>query len=69
MILEHLLDHIYFIRCQLLHAVATFGSRLNRTSLRRCSTMLGPLVPAMLLVLIDHGAHEDWGPMCFPPVS
>lgn len=69
MILEHLLDRIYFIRCQLLHGAATFGSRLNRTSLRRCSTMLGHLVPVMLLVLIDHGANEDWGPMCYPPVS
>jgi hypothetical protein len=29
--------------------------------------MLGHLLPAMLQVWIDHGADEDWGPLCYPP--
>ncbi|MEX2215959.1 MAG: hypothetical protein WD768_17740 [Phycisphaeraceae bacterium] len=69
LILEALLDRIYFMRCQLIHGAATFGSKLNRTSLRRCSTMLGLLLPATILVIINCGADEDWGPMCYPPVT
>lgn len=67
LILERLLERIYFLRCQLVHGGATFGGRLNRTVLRRCSTMLGHLLPAILLALIDHGYDEDWGPLCYPP--
>jgi len=29
--------------------------------------MLGHLLPALLLVIIDHGYEEDWGPLCYPP--
>lgn len=55
------------MRCQLVHGAATHNSRLTRTSLRRCSTMLDHLLPAVLVVLIDHGADADWGPLCYPP--
>ena len=68
-ILDRLMERIYLMRCQLVHGAATHGSRLNRTSLRRCSTMLGHLIPSILVVLIDHGADEDWGPMCYPPMD
>lgn len=69
LILERLLERIYLLRCQLVHGAATFGGRLNRRSARNCATMLGHLLPAMLLVLIDHGADEDWGIMCYPPTQ
>ena len=48
---------------------ATYGGKLNRTSLKHCVTMMQRLLPAMLLVWIDHGADEDWGPMCYPPMG
>jgi N-acetylglutamate synthase-like GNAT family acetyltransferase len=66
-ILDHLIDRIYLMRCQLMHGAATFGGNLNRDSLRRCSTMLAHLVQATLLVIVDQGADEDWGAMCYPP--
>jgi hypothetical protein len=69
LILERLMERIYMIRCQLVHGAATYGGQLNRTSLRHCVTMLGHLMPAILLVLIDHGADEDWGIMCYPPMD
>ena len=47
----------------------TYGGKLNRTSLRHCVTMMQRLLPALLLVWIDHGADEDWGPMCYPPMG
>ena len=31
--------------------------------------VLGWLLPTTLQVWIDHGADEDWGPMCYPPMQ
>ncbi len=68
LILDRVLERIYLLRCQLVHGASTFGSQLNRKSLKRCTMMLGHLLPAVQLVLIDHGADEEWGPMCYPPL-
>lgn len=67
MILDRTIERVYMLRCQLVHGAATFGGRMNRASLRRCSAMLTHLLPATLTVMIDHGADVDWGPMCYPP--
>ena len=69
LIIEALLDRIYLLRCQLVHGAATYGSKLNRGSLRRCCIMLDHLLTAVMNVIIDCGADEDWGPMCYPPVG
>ena len=69
LILERLMERIYMIRCQLVHGAATHGGQLNRASLRHCVTMLGHLMRPTLLILIDHGADEDWGIMCYPPMN
>lgn len=67
--LDHVLDRVYLLRCQLMHGAATCGSQLNRTSLRHVTCLLGHLMRAMLLVMIDHGADEDWGLLCYPPLE
>jgi hypothetical protein len=67
-VMGRLVERLYFQRCQLVHGAATFDSQLNRASLRHCSTMLGHLLPALLLAIIDHGADEDWGALCYPPL-
>jgi hypothetical protein len=59
---------VYLLRCQLVHGAATFGSRLNRIALRQCTNIMRLLLTAMLLVWVDHGADEDWGLLCYPPV-
>ncbi|MAG92502.1 MAG: hypothetical protein CMJ48_01950 [Planctomycetaceae bacterium] len=69
MVLDQLLDRIYLMRCQLVHGAATYGGKLNRTSLKRCVWMMQRLLPVFLMVWIDHGADEDWGPMCYPPLA
>lgn len=69
MILDRLIERVYFLRCQLVHGAATYNGSLNRTAIRRCSTMMGHLLPAMLSVWIDDGAGEDWGIMCYPPMK
>ncbi len=68
-ILDRTLERIYLQRCQLVHGAATRSSRLNRVSLGRCRTMLGHILTATILVIIDHGADEDWGPLCYPPTD
>lgn len=68
-VLDRLLDRIYLLRCQLAHGASTFGGKLNRGALQRCNRMLSHLLTAMALVVIDHGADEDWGLMCYPPVN
>ena len=68
-ILDNVVERIYVLRCQLIHGAATFGGKLNRRSLRRCTQMLGHLLPAVLLVWIDFGADEDWGILCYPPMQ
>lgn len=67
LILSRLLERIYLLRCQLVHGAATFGGQLNRSVLELCTDMLGQLLPAILLVIIDNGHNEDWGPLCYPP--
>lgn len=68
LVMDRLMERIYLLRCQLVHGAATYNSNLNRTAIRRCSTMLGHLLHAVLGVWIDHGADEDWGSMCYPPM-
>lgn len=69
MILERCLERVYLLRCQLIHGAATYGGKLNRTSLRRCVMMLACLLPAMLKVFADRGADRDWGLLCYPPMN
>jgi hypothetical protein len=69
MIFVRLLERIYLLRCQLVHGAATYGGKLNRESLKRCVSMLRHFLNAVALVIIDHGANEDWGTMCFPPLN
>ena len=69
MIAEQLLERIYLLRCQVIHGAATYGSQLNREALRHCTTMMRLLIPAILQVWIECGSEQDWGPLCYPPVS
>ena len=48
MILDELLARVYLMRCQLVHGAATYGGKLNRTSLKRCVMMMQRLLPACL---------------------
>ena len=68
MIMDRLIERIYLLRCQLVHGAATYNSSLNRTATKHCSMMMDHLLRAFLLVWINHGADEDWGSMCYPPL-
>ncbi|MCY2986594.1 MAG: HEPN domain-containing protein, partial [Planctomycetota bacterium] len=68
-ILDQVVERVYLLRCQLVHGAATLGSRLNRTALKHCTILMRLLLPAVLLVWIDRGAEEDWGLLCYPPLT
>lgn len=68
LILERVVERIYFLRCQLAHGASTFNSSLNRTATRRCVQMMDHLLRAFLQVWIEYGAGEDWGILCYPPL-
>lgn len=69
LILARVMERVYLLRCQLVHGAATQGGKLNRASLCSCTQFLNKLMPALLLVMIDHGHTEDWGLMCYPPLT
>ncbi len=69
MVLDEVFERIYLMRCQLVHGAATYGSKLNRKSLKHCVMMLRQLLPVVMLVLVDDGVDEDWGALCYPPVE
>lgn len=68
-IAEQVLERVYLLRCQLVHGAATLNSKLNRVALKHCTTLMNLLLPTFLLIWIDHGADEDWGLLCYPPVT
>jgi hypothetical protein len=67
MILDRLIERIYLLRCQIVHGASTCRGKWNRAALRRCSAMLETLIYTALLIVIDHGADQDWGTLCYPP--
>ncbi|MFP4225028.1 MAG: hypothetical protein ACLFVN_13290, partial [Phycisphaeraceae bacterium] len=69
LVLDRLIERIYLLRCQIMHGAAACGSRLNHQCLRRRTTMLGHLLPAVLAVWIAQGTGEDGGVMCYPPLG
>lgn len=66
-ILEQLLDRVGLLRDQVTTGSATCDGRLNRSAIARCCELMDALLPALLVVVIDHGAAHDWGPLCYPP--
>jgi hypothetical protein len=69
LILELALERIAVLRGQIVHGAATRGSRLNRESLQRCRKVMEALLPAMLQLVIEHRADDDWPPLCYPPIE
>jgi hypothetical protein len=57
------------VRNQLVHGGSTYGGQLNRSAVRRASTMLDHLLTCFLQVLMEHGYVDDWGELCYPPIE
>ena len=66
-ILRLLFERLYVMRNQVFHGASTKGSYLNRRTLSASANILMDLLPACLAIMIENGASEDWGGICFPP--
>ncbi|HBN77439.1 MAG TPA: hypothetical protein DD473_16860 [Planctomycetaceae bacterium] len=69
LILDRVVERIYFLRCQIVHGAATYDSQLNRSAIQLCTELLDPLIRSFLLIWAQRGVEEDWGGMCYPPQS
>jgi hypothetical protein len=66
-VLNQVMQRLYVLRGQIVHGASSGGSRLNRTSLRYCLELLTIFVPVILEIAIEHGCHDDWPELCYPP--
>ncbi len=68
-LLDRVLERIELLHNQLVHGAASFDSKLNRQAVHQSIELMSLLMPAMLLVIIDHGSDADSAPLCYPPLQ
>lgn len=66
-VLGVLFNRIYTLRNQIMHGGATWNSSVNRDQLRDCASLLGKLVPVIILLMLDN-PDTLWGDACYPVV-
>jgi hypothetical protein len=66
-VLAELLDRCALVHAQLAQGGATYGSRANRTVLKRTAMALDAVALAAIQVTVNHGYADDWGALCWPP--
>jgi Apea-like HEPN len=62
------MERVYVVRGQLVHGAPTRGSELNRATLRQSREVLEGLLLPILEIVIERGAHDEWPPLCYPPI-
>ena len=62
------LERLYCLRNQLIHGGATFGSKLNRTTLRDANNILLHVVPIIIDFLLEENS-VDWGEINYPVIK
>lgn len=60
-------DRLYVLRNQLVHGGATWNSQVNRAQLTDAVSILGTLVPLMLVVMMEH-PEQGYGDALYPVV-
>lgn len=66
-VLGGVLDRCALVHAQLALGGSTYGSRENRTVLKRAAMALDAVSVAAIQVVINHGYSDDWGALCWPP--
>jgi hypothetical protein len=62
------IERVYAFRGQLVHGAATRGSELNRLTLQQCREVLEGLLMPIMNIVIERGCHDNWPPLCYPPI-
>jgi hypothetical protein len=68
-LLGQVVDRLYVLRGQLVHGASTGGGRLNRKPLSYCLQLLTEVLPLVIHVVLEHGCHDDWPDLCYPPIA
>ena len=67
-VLGVMFNRIYTLRNQLIHGGATWNGRVNRDQLRDCCSLLGKLVPLVILIMLE-SPNTLWGDANYPVVG
>jgi hypothetical protein len=66
-LLSQLLERAALVHAQLARGGASYGSRENRTVLKRTSMLLDRLALVFVQIVTNHGYADEWGDLCWPP--
>jgi hypothetical protein len=66
-VLSLLLERAALVHAQLARGGASYGSRENRTALKRASMLLDRLAIVFVQIVTNHGYADEWGDLCWPP--
>ena len=66
-VLSLLLERAALVHAQLAGGGSTYGSKENRTVLKRTCMLLDVLAMAFVQIVTHHGYADDWGGLCWPP--
>jgi hypothetical protein len=67
-VLGVLFNRIYTLRNQVMHGGATWNGTINRDQLRDCTSLLGKLVPLIIVLMLDN-SDTLWGDASYPVVQ
>jgi hypothetical protein len=67
-VLGVLFNRIYTLRNQVMHGGATWNGTVNRDQLRDCTSLLGKLVPLIIVLMLDN-PDTLWGDASYPVVK
>lgn len=67
-VLGVLFNRIYTLRNQVMHGGATWNGNINRDQLRDCTSLLGKLVPLIIVLMLDN-PNTLWGDASYPVVE
>jgi len=67
-VFELAFERVFVFRGQLVHGASSGGSRLNRSTLTASLEWMRDAVPLVQYLTIEHGAHNDWPDLCYPPI-
>ena len=65
-VLTILFDRMYFLRNQILHGSATYGSNLNRDQLKSSSKLIKAILPVCIESILAH-PDKNWGEVTYRP--
>lgn len=66
-VLNLALQRVALVHAQLAQGGASYGSRENRTALKRAIMLLDRLAMVFIQIVTEYGYTDEWGDLCWPP--